>query len=58
MNNEDETITFTKKELQLIMGVVGNDIEFILLPNLSHYDDLNLSEQKEFEVKLRKMCSL
>lgn len=56
--NDNETITFTKKELQLIMGVVGMDIEWVLLPNLNHYDDLNLLEQKEFEVKLRKMCSL
>ncbi len=56
--NDDETITFTKKELQLMMGVVGNDLEFILLANLNDYDDLNLSERKEFEVKLRKMCSL
>lgn len=56
--NDDETITFTKKELQLMMGVVGNDLEFILLHNLYDYDDLNLSERKEFEVKLTKMCSL
>lgn len=56
--NDDETITFTKKELQLMMGVVGNDLEFILLHNLNDYDDLNLLERKEFEVKLTKMCSL
>ena len=56
--NDDETITFTKKELQLMMGVIGNDLEFILLHNLNDYDDLNLLERKEFEVKLRKMCSL
>ncbi len=56
--NDDETITFTKKELQLMMGVVGNDLEFILLHNLNDYNDLNLLERKEFEVKLTKMCSL
>ena len=56
--NDDETITFTKKELQLMMGVIGNDLEFILLHNLNDYDDLNLLERKEFEVKLTKMCSL
>lgn len=56
--NDNETITFTKKELQLIMGTVGNDLEWILLHNLNDYDDLNLSERKEFEVKLTKMCSL
>lgn len=56
--NDDETITFTKKELQLIMGIVGMDLEWILLANLSDYDDLNLPERTEFEIKLRKMCSL
>ena len=56
--NDNETITFTKKELQLMMGVIGNDLEFILLHNLNDYDDLNLLERKEFEVKLTKMCSL
>jgi hypothetical protein len=61
---DDETITFSKKELELIMGVCANAIEWTLIPNLPYYvtnDNevlLDNDELKKFEDKLQKMCLL
>ncbi len=61
---DDETITFSKKELELIMGVCANAIEWNLIPNLPYYvtnDNevlLDNDELKKFEGKLQKMCLL
>ena len=61
---DDETITFNKKELMLIIGVCANNINYNLIPNLPYFitnDNevlLNNDELKEFENKLNKMSEL
>jgi len=56
---DDETITFNKKELEAIMGVAGNYIEWVLIPNLHNFNnELTLDEKETFRGKLQKMCLL
>jgi hypothetical protein len=56
---DDETITFSKKELEAIMGVAGNYIEWVLIPNLYNFNnELTLEEKENFRIKLQKMCLL
>lgn len=61
---DDETITFSKKEIKLMMGYLDNYVEFVMLASLEDGGDwdfkeyFNEKEQSDLLNKIRKMCSL
>ena len=61
---DDETITFSKKEIKLMMGYIDNYVEFVMLASLEDGGDWDFkeyfNEQEQFDIltKIRKMCSL
>lgn len=61
---DDETITFSKKEIKLMMSYLDNYVEFVMLASLEDGGDwdfkeyFNEEEQSNLLNKIRKMCSL
>lgn len=59
---DDETITFNKKEIKLMMGYLDNYVEFVMLASLEDGGDWDFkeyfNEEEKFELlnKIRKMC--
>lgn len=60
---DDETITFNKKEIKLMMGYLNNYVEFVMLASLEDGGDwdfkeyFNEEEQSNLLNKIRKMCA-
>ena len=61
---DNGTITFSKKELKLMMSYLDNYVEFVMLASLEDGGDWDFkeyfNEQEQFDIltKIRKMCSL
>lgn len=61
---DDETITFSKKEIKLMMSYLDNYVEFVMLASLEDGGDwdfkeyFNEEEQSNLLNKIRKMCLL
>jgi hypothetical protein len=59
---DDETITFNKKEIKLMMGYLNNYVEFVMLASLEDGGDWDFKEyfdkEEKFNLlnKIRKMC--